>query len=228
MSSRVNQPKVIAIDGPAASGKTTIGRKLAEKLHYVMLDTGVMYRAVTLGAIVAGIAIADENGVSTYARQMTLDINPPLQEDDGRAYSVLINGIDLTWQLRSKLVDHNVSEVSAYPAVRTEMVERQRRFGERGGVVMIGRDIGTVVLPNAPLKLFMVASAEVRAQRRFDENKKRDDSASFEHILAEIKRRDQIDSNREIAPMVAAADAHIIDTDNRTVDQILGDILALL
>ena len=223
-----NLPNVIAIDGPAASGKTTVGQQLAEKLGYVMLDTGVMYRAVTVGALVAGIDIDDEAGVGAYAHALGLDILPPDQEEDGRAYTVLLNGVDMTWQLRSELVDHNVSQVSAYPGVRKEMVKRQRKFADRGRVVMIGRDIGTVVLPDAPMKIYMVASAETRAHRRYIENKKRDDDTSFEHILSEIERRDEFDSNRKHSPLKPAKDAHIINTDGRTLTHILGEILDLL
>lgn len=193
-----------------------------------MLDTGVMYRAVTVGVLIAGIDIHDEPSVGKYAEAIGLEILPPDQEGDGRAYTVLINGVDMTWQLRSDLVDHNVSQVSAYPAVRQEMVVRQRRIGERGRVVMIGRDIGTVVLPYAPMKLYMVASAETRAQRRYEENKKRDDDISFAHILSEIERRDQFDSNRKHSPLKPAEDAHIINTDGRTLSHILGEIVDLL
>lgn len=221
-------PSVITIDGPAASGKTTIGRILATRLSYVMLDTGSMYRAVTVGALIANLDTADEVAITRYAEQVDIAITSPQSEDDGRAYSVLVNGIDLTWQLRSELADHRVSQVSAYQGVRAEMVTRQRAIGEAGQVVMIGRDIGTVVLPDAPLKLYMTASAEERAARRFTENEKRGDHTSFQHILDEIIRRDEIDGNRTHSPMRQADDAHLVDTTGKTPDQILGEIFELL
>lgn len=220
-------PHVIAIDGPAASGKTTIGRKLAKQIGYVMLDTGVMYRAATVGALIANIDPGDEDAVTAYAQAIAIRIDAPDGFSDGRAYSVLVNGIDLTWQLRSELTDKYVSQVAAWPGVRAEMVRRQRTIGQAGKVVMIGRDIGTVVLPDAPLKLYMIASAEERAARRFAENEKRGDHTSFQHILDEIVRRDEEDSSRKHSPMRAASDAHTIDTTGKTPDQILREIFAL-
>ena len=224
----MNQPEIIAIDGPAASGKTTVGQLLADHFGYIAFDTGVMYRAVTVGVLVAGIDPADEEAVNRYAVAVDIDIAAPDKDADERQAAVLVNGIDLTWQLQGPQADRYVSQVAAWPGVRVEMVRRQREIGERGGVVMIGRDIGTVVMPDAPLKLFMVASAEERAQRRYAENKKRSDTTSFEEILSEIVRRDKLDSSRKHSPMVAADDAKLIDTTGKSPDQILREILGLL
>jgi cytidylate kinase len=152
-------PTNIAIDGPAASGKTTIGRMLAEALGYLFLDTGSMYRAVTLAAILSGIDVADEEGVIALARRSTLAIRPAAAEADGRSYTVLLDGQDVTWAVRSPAVDAHVSLVSSYRGVRQILVERQREMARQGRIVMVGRDIGTVVLPDAPLKLYIVASA---------------------------------------------------------------------
>ena len=157
---------LIAIDGPAASGKSTVGRLLAERLQYLYLDTGCMYRAVTWAALQREIDLADETAVTQLAQDIQIDILPVEAERDGRHYTVLVDGQDITWQLRSPQVDANVSLVSSYLGVRQEMVQRQRAFGNRGAVVMVGRDIGTVVMPDAPLKLFITASAEERARRR--------------------------------------------------------------
>ena len=151
---------LIAIDGPAASGKSTVGRLLAERLQYLYLDTGCMYRAVTWAALQREIDLADETAVTQLAQDIQIDILPVEAERDGRHYTVLVDGQDITWQLRSPQVDANVSLVSSYLGVRQEMVQRQRAFGNRGAVVMVGRDIGTVVMPDAPLKLFITASAE--------------------------------------------------------------------
>lgn len=218
----------IAIDGPAASGKSTIGRMLAEHLSYIMLDTGSMYRAATLAALRTDTPIDDEQAVTTLAGRIDLDISGAGDYEDDRMYTVWLNGDDVTWALRQPDVERYVSQVSAYAGVREVMVARQRVIGARGGVVMVGRDIGTVVLPNAPLKLFITASAEERARRRWLEKQDRgDDSSSFEVILADIRRRDAIDSEREHSPLRSAEDAVIIDTTDKTPDDLLSEILAL-
>ena len=167
MSNTLLNFPVIAIDGPAASGKSTVGRLLAEKLNFLMLDTGFMYRAVTLAALRAGMDLTDETAVTTLSAQLDLDVQPAGGMDDGRHYTALLNGEDVTWDLRTPEVDANVSLVSSYAGVRQEMVKRQRAFGQRGQVVMVGRDIGTVVMPDAPLKLYITASAAERARRRW-------------------------------------------------------------
>ena len=158
---------MIAIDGPAASGKSTVGRLLAEQLNYLYLDTGCMYRAVTWAALQQEIELGDETAVTQLAHDIEMEIFSVREgEADGRHYTVHVDGHDITWELRTPAVDANVSQVSSYLGVRQEMVQRQRSFGERGAVVMVGRDIGTVVMPDAPLKLYITASAEERARRR--------------------------------------------------------------
>ena len=157
---------VIAIDGPAASGKTTVGKLLAEAMGYLFLDTGCMYRATTLAVLQQGIDVEDETAVTQLAQSIDIDIQPINGNEDGRQYTVMLNGTDVTWEIRSPKVDGNVSQVSTYQAVRQEMVRRQREFGSRGKVIMVGRDIGTVVMPNAPLKLYVNATPEERARRR--------------------------------------------------------------
>jgi cytidylate kinase len=220
-------PATIAIDGPAASGKTTVGLMLARHIEYLFLDTGCMYRAVTLAALKRGVSVEDEIGVTHLTRRLEMDIQPAGLDSDGRHYSVLLNGEDVTWALRGAQVDINVSQVSTYAGVRADLVRRQRAIGERGRVVMVGRDIGTVVMPSAALKLYITASKEERARRRWKELEGRFRDASYEQILAEIERRDQIDGNREVAPMRPASDALIIDTTNRTPEEVIQDILAL-
>jgi cytidylate kinase len=200
---------------------------LAERLSFLYLDTGCMYRAVTLAALQAGVSIQDEPSVVGLAESMQLEIGPPSGENDGRLYTVLLAGRDVTWELRSSEVDNNVSQVSAYMGVRVNLVMRQRDIGGRGQVVMVGRDIGTVVLPDAPLKLYITASAEERANRRWQERKTRDDGSNYEQILADIVRRDGIDGNRSYSPMRPADDAIIIDTTGRPPSQILQEILNL-
>ncbi|MFO7679437.1 MAG: (d)CMP kinase [Chloroflexota bacterium] len=215
----------IAMDGPAASGKSTVGRLLAEKLNYVMLDTGFMYRAVTLAALNAGLNLEDETAVTQLAATLNLDVRPAAGHTDGRHYTALLNGADVTWALRTPEIDANVSLVSSYQGVRQEMVRRQREMGERGGVVMVGRDIGTVVMPDAPLKLYITASAEERARRRWRDRQAQGHPDSFEAILADVKRRDAFDSGRQHSPLKPAADALIIDTTGKSVDSIVAEIL---
>jgi cytidylate kinase len=220
-------PSAITIDGPAASGKTTVGLMLARRINYLFLDTGCMYRAVTLAVLQRGITIDDEIGVTRLTTRLEMGILPAGANSDGRHYTVLLNGQDVTWDLRGAEIDANVSQVSTYAGVREDLVRRQRAIGDRGRVVMVGRDIGTVVLPSAPLKLYVTATQEERARRRWTELEDRKRDVTFEQILVQIDRRDQIDGNREISPMKPASDAIIIDTTNRTPEQVVWDILAL-
>jgi len=216
-------PRVIAIDGPAASGKTTVGRLLAEELGYLCLDTGIMYRAVTWQALAEGIAPEDEAGITKLAEQIDIDVLPKSVED-GRSFDVLINEQDRTWEIRLPEVNQNVSLVSSYPGVRDAMTRQQRKIAERGRIVMLGRDIGTVVLPDADLKIYLDASLEVRAQRRYAEETMRGNLVSLEEVIASLKRRDRIDSTREVAPLKAASDAIVINTDEMTVPEVVAKI----
>lgn len=220
-------PQMIAIDGPAASGKTTVGERLARIFGYLLFDTGVMYRAVTWAALQEFGDVCDEEKVTELARRVVIDLQPP-SVDDGRQADVLLDGKDITWDIRSPEVDAAVSPVSAYRGVRQAMTDQQRRIGLRGRVVMVGRDIGTVVLPEAELKLYLDASASVRARRRYLEILNRGGQADYAEILAGLKRRDQIDSSREVAPLKAAGDAVVIDTDQLSVDEVVDKILTLI
>lgn len=218
----------IAIDGPAASGKSTVGQMLADRLGYLFLDTGCMYRAVTLAALNAGVDVMDETAVTAIALQLDMDILPYAGENDGRHYSVLLDGRDVTWDIRTPAVDANVSQVSKYAGVRAEMVRRQRDFGRRGRVVMVGRDIGTVVMPDAPLKIYITATPEERARRRWRDRTNQGHPADYAAILADVKRRDAIDSGRALSPLRPAADAIIVDTSDSDVEQVLADLLQLM
>jgi len=218
---------VIAIDGPAASGKSTVARLVAEKLGYLYLDTGCMYRAVTLAALQAGIDVADEMAVTQLTQQMEIEVLPAQDEGDGRHYTTLLNGKDVTWDLRLPEVDANVSQVASYKGVREELVRRQRAYGRRGHVVMVGRDIGTVVMPDAPLKLYITASPEERARRRWLDRQKQGFSDDFDAILADVIRRDRIDSNRQHSPLRPADDVIIMDTTERSVAEIVDEIVGM-
>ena len=220
-------PNRIAIDGPAASGKSTIGERLARRLGYLCLDTGLMYRAVTWAALSVYGSVDDEAAITELANQVDIDVRESTV-DDGRKVDVTLNGEDVTWKIRRPEVDANVSQVSAYPGVRQAMTFQQRRIGDRGKIVMIGRDIGTVVLPDAELKIYLDASAEERARRRYEEIHDRGDTAVYEDILRAMKRRDEFDSTREHAPLKAADDAIIVRTDGMSAEEVYERILALV
>lgn len=221
-----NPPSIIALDGPAASGKSTVGRRLADALGYLFFDTGIMYRAVTWIALHHDMNLRDEEIVTQMAQSAQIDIRQPSQ-NDGRACDILVGEKDITWDVRSGDVDANVSLVSAYAGVRKALSEQQRRIGLRGKVVMVGRDIGTVVLPEADLKIYMDASAEERARRRYDEIIERGEKADYDEILKKMIERDRLDSTRAVAPLRPAADAIIIDTDQLNEEQVYLRVLEM-
>ena len=221
-----NPPSIIALDGPAASGKSTLGRTLADSLGYLFFDTGIMYRAVTWIALQRDMNLRDEAVVTELAQKAQIDICPP-SKADGRACDVVIGDKDVTWDMRDGEVDANVSVVSAYAGVRKALSEQQRRIGLRGKVVMVGRDIGTVVLPEADLKIYLDASAEERAMRRFNEIVARGDQADYEEILRKVIERDRIDSTRAVAPLRPADDAVIIDSDKMSAEQVVKHVMQL-
>ena len=224
--SRNTPPSIIAIDGPAASGKSTIGKRLADALGYLFFDTGVMYRAITWLALQRGLDMRAEPAITALAESVSIDVLPPSQAD-GRACDVVVEGQDITWETRSPEVDVNVSIVSAYRDVRRALSAQQRRIGQRGRVVMVGRDIGTVVLPEADLKIYLDASAEERARRRYDEIIARGEQADYGEILAKVIQRDRIDSTRDVAPLKAAYDAVVVDSDHLNAEEVFQQILAL-
>ena len=219
-------PSIIALDGPAASGKSTVGSRLAEALSYLFFDTGIMYRAVTWIALDHDLNLNDEAAMTELAQNAQIDVRQPSQKD-GRASDVVVGGKDVTWDVRSADVDANVSLVSAYAGVRQALSEKQRNIGMRGRVVMVGRDIGTVVLPEADLKVYMDASAEERARRRYDEIIERGGKADYDEILSKMIERDRLDSTRAVAPLRPADDAIIIQTDALSEDQVYARILEM-
>jgi CMP/dCMP kinase len=219
-------PSIIAIDGPAASGKSTIGLRLANALGYLFFDTGVMYRAITWLALERGIDVHEEAALTQLAEQTQIDV-APASKLDGRACDVLVDGRDITWETRTRKVDENVSIVAAYRGVRKALSQQQRRIGSRGGIVMVGRDIGTVVLPEADLKIYLDATAEERARRRYDEIVARGGKPNYEEILQRVIERDRIDSTRDVAPLRAADDAIKLNSNELTADQVFERVLAL-
>jgi cytidylate kinase len=219
-------PNIIAIDGPAASGKSTLGRRLADSLGYLFFDTGVMYRAVTWVTLQHAVEVKDEAAVTHLAETIQIDVLPPSQED-GRACDVVAEGVDITWETRTPEVEANVSPVSTYRGVRQALASQQRRIGLRGRVVMVGRDIGTVVLPEADLKIYLDASAEERSRRRYKEIINRGGKADYEQVLAAVRMRDEIDSTRAFSPLRAAGDAIILDSDMLNADEVFAKVEAL-
>jgi cytidylate kinase len=213
----------IAIDGPAASGKSTVGERLAHRLGYLYFDTGVMYRAVTWAALDRGIPIEDEAAVTALAEALHIDVIPP-SVNDGRQYTVLADGVDVTWEIRTPEVDAAVSPVSAYAGVRREMVRQQRRVAEGGHIVMAGRDIGTVVLPGADVKIYLDASVEERARRRWLEERERGKDSDLGGVLASMRRRDEIDSNRDVSPLTVAEDAIVLDSTDLSIEAVMAEV----
>jgi cytidylate kinase len=224
---RSHKPNTIAIDGPAASGKSTVGCTLAKHLNFLYFDTGVMYRAVTWAALAHGIDIANENLVTSLAQRLRIDVKPPTVDDE-RQYTVMADGQDITWSIRNEDVEAGVSVVSAYPGVREALVTQQRRVSAAGEIVMVGRDIGTIVLPKADIKIFLDADIKARAMRRYRELLERGENASYDDVLSAMRRRDAIDSARKVSPLVPACDAVIIDTSELTIEQVVDRIESVI
>jgi len=224
---KLKLPDVITIDGPVASGKSSVGMILAKKLGYLFLDTGVMYRAVTWAAINQKMMIDNEEAICSLAQQIEIEIKPPTKFD-GRINDVFVDKVDVTWKLREPEVNENVSQVSRYQLVREVLTEQQREFGRRGKIVMAGRDIGTIVMPDAEMKIFLEASVEERALRRYNEEVKRGKQIDLEDVIKNVEMRDKIDSNREIAPLLPAKDAVIIITDGREISKVVDEILSII
>jgi cytidylate kinase len=212
---------IVAIDGPSASGKSTVGRMLARHLGLPLVDSGLMYRAITVLANEAGIDPSDVEALAELARRTTVKVNTSPEEKP--SWQVKVEGRDLTAQVFSAAMAPALVRVSQVPEVRTELVKQQRRFRE-GGVVMVGRDIGTVVFPDADLKLFVTASEEERKRRRAGQM--RDGNHAL--LKGEIEDRDAADSNRSLAPLRPAGDAHTIDTDGRSAQDVFAEILSLI
>jgi len=213
---------IVAIDGPAGAGKSTVARMVARRLGLLFLDTGAMYRAVTWKALSQGIALDDETAMTRLARESLVELLPG---DDGDR--VRIDGQDVTEAIRSPEVTRNVSQVAAHAGLREVLVERQRELGKRGNVIAEGRDIGTVVFPQATVKIFLVASPMERARRRAKDLQAMGQVVNLDELAAEIARRDAHDSNRAVSPLKAAPDAIRLDTDTLTREQVVDRILAI-
>lgn len=224
----MRRPARITIDGPVGAGKSTIGEQLAHHLGYVYIDTGAMYRALAWLALQKGISIHDAAALEKLAREANIEISRPLI-DDGRQYTVTANGHDVTWDIRNAEVTRAVSPASSHSGVRTVIRQRQREMAQTGNVVMVGRDIGAVVLPDAELKIYLTASAAERARRRYAEMVERQGAGNvalppLEEVQRDIERRDFLDREN----MRPAEDAVLITTDSLNVQQVLAEIYRLL
>lgn len=214
----------IAIDGPAGAGKSTIARRLASELGYRYVDTGAIYRTVAYFMDLWGVSPKDVDGVNRYIDELTVAIE---YDEDGLQH-MLMNGMDVTSDIRTPDISQKASLISAHAVVREMLLDMQRKLAEQYDVVMDGRDIGTVVLPKATVKIFLTASPEVRARRRCNELTARGQKASFEKVLKDIQQRDYQDTHREIAPLKMARDSVKLDTSDMTVDEVIAAMKAIV
>jgi cytidylate kinase len=217
---------VVAIDGPAGAGKSTVTRKVAERLGYLIVDTGALYRVVALAAERASIPFEDEARVGALASALVAENAVQLRRSDSGAAQVFLRGQDVSLGIRAQSIGSGASQVSAHPLVREALLELQRGQGREGGVVLEGRDIGTVVFPDAEAKFYLTASPEVRARRRRDELAARGTPPSLADVLHEVTERDRRDSTRPIAPLRQAADAQLVDSSALSIEQVVEQIVA--
>ena len=216
---------VVAIDGPAGAGKSTVTRLVAARLGYVVVDTGALYRAIALAAAQAGASFDDEEVVGALAERLAADRAIELGTDAEGNTRVLLSGNDVSQAIRTLEMGQGASKVSALPRVRRALLAMQREAGRHGGVVLEGRDIGTVVFPDAQAKFFLTASVDVRAQRRFDELSQKGEAADLEQVKREVEERDRRDSTRPIAPLRQAPDAVVVDSSHLEVREVVETIV---
>ncbi|HKL75376.1 MAG TPA: (d)CMP kinase [Halanaerobiales bacterium] len=215
---------VIAIDGPAGAGKSTIAKKLAQRLNYRYLDTGAMYRAVTWYVINNGIEISNKQKISEVIKNIKISFTT----DNNGNTSIYVNEKNITNEIRKNIIDKNVSDVAKISQVRNEMVKIQKNIAKKGEIVVDGRDIGSRVLPDADLKIYLTASVEERASRRYNELIDKGNDSDFEKVKKEIKKRDYIDKNRENSPLTKTDDAILIDSTNMSIEEVLDKISSLI
>lgn len=212
----------VAIDGPAGAGKSTVAKQVAKRLGVPYVDTGAMYRAVTWKALDSGIDLTDEARLVDMVSRLHIALEPCAERQE-----VIVDGVNVTDRIRSREVTDNVSKVSAIPGVRAQLVKLQQKMARQRGVVMDGRDIGTHVMPDAEVKVFLTASLEERARRRMEEFANNGVAADWDDIKSGIAKRDEMDSTRQLAPLRKADDAHLIDTTGMTVDQVVDAIVSI-
>lgn len=213
---------VVAIDGPAGAGKSTVTRRVAAALGYFVLDTGALYRSVALAASRAGLNLNDDTAVARVASDLAARQAIQFAPDGQGGQRVILDGEDVSLAIRTQAASDGASRVSALPGVRAALLELQRSIGKNGGAVVEGRDIGSVVFPNAEAKFFLTATAEERARRRHSELLGRGERAEYADILREVQERDARDMNRAVAPLVQAPDAHVVDSSAMTIDEVVN------
>lgn len=223
-AARVSKTLQIAIDGPAGAGKSTVAKRIADALHYLYIDTGAMYRAATWLVVQKGISFDDRDAIVKAVSESKIELRPGHDEEK---ILVFVNDEEVTKLIRSQNITKLVSKLAAIGAVRQHLVNQQRQLAMAGGVVLDGRDIGTVVLPDANVKIFLTASPAVRAKRRLLELQAAGENPDYDTLLKDIIERDQMDSNREIAPLRMADDAIAILSDKMTVDEVVAHIIKL-
>ncbi len=218
---------VVAIDGPGGAGKSTVAAEVARRIGGLYFDTGIVYRALALVALESGVALEDEDALGKLARELRIRVAPPSKQD-GRLYDVWLDGRDVTWAIRTPEIDRAASQVAAHREVRSALLGLQREIGRSGRVVMAGRDIGTVVMPDAPVKVWLDASLEERARRRQRDLAARGVVVSLEDVKAELAERDRRDAERAVAPMRPAEDAVVIDTDGRSIEDVVRLVIKVI
>lgn len=219
----MTEQMIIAIDGPSGAGKSTLGRMIARELGYLYIDTGAMYRAVALAVIESNVRLAETEKVAAIAARADVRL-----EGDPDSLRVTLNGRDVSEEIRSEAVSHTASVISTIPEVRRTLVERQQKLGARGGVVLDGRDISTVVFPDADLKFFLTAQPPERASRRFKDERLRERDVTFEETLTDINTRDQRDSTRADSPLVIAEDSIVIDSTELSIEEVFERMMATI
>ncbi len=217
------KPLVVAIDGPAGAGKSSIAKMVAQQLGYLYIDTGAMYRAVTYKVLENNISPEDENEVGKMLSRVHLEMKP-----DGAGFRVFMEGDDVTDQIRSKKVNDSVSAIATLPTVRTFLVEQQREMARIGGVILDGRDIASVVLPNADVKIYLTASVEARAKRRWLEEDAKGSGMTMDQVKENVIHRDYTDMNRVTSPLVCVPEAHVVDSSNLSIEETVREIMAII
>ena len=216
-------PRSITVDGPAGSGKSSICSAIAQEFDYLFVDTGAFYRAVTLAALRATLVQADESILIELAKRVSLDITPD-RDADNRQYTILLDHQDVTWEVRTPAVDAHVSRVSSFKGVRAILNSRYRELASRGRVIMAGRDIGSVVLPDADVKVYLDASMEARAKRRYEQQIAEGREADLDQILSAMRRRDHLDTQNTLR----APDAHYVNTDSLNIDGVVAEVRQII
>ncbi len=218
-----NQIRVVTIDGPSGSGKGTLSQMLARHLGYHLLDSGALYRLVALASVKRHLDLAQEQLVVPIAQNLNVEFSV-----EGNSMRILLDGEDVTDAIRQEVISMGASQVAAHPGVRAALLERQRAFAKLPGLIADGRDMGTVVFPDSTTKIFLTASAEARAERRFKQLKAKGEVVAMENLVADIRERDERDSKRAVSPLVPAADATIIDSTDMGIEEVFASMLALI